>query len=128
MRPRRAAAACGFAMGMERIVLLMKEYQFVAPARPADAYIVYAGDGTAAPALRLAESLRNAGLIVLMHAGGGNFKTQMKKADASGARFAIIIGPEELAAGEVSLKPLRTAGAQVRVAPTRVAGIIQQSV
>ncbi|TMH51772.1 MAG: histidine--tRNA ligase, partial [Betaproteobacteria bacterium] len=53
-------------------------------------------------------------------------KTQMKKADASGARFAIIIGPEELAAGEVSLKPLRAADAQVRVAPARVAGIIQQ--
>ncbi len=123
----KAAPACGFAMGVERIALLMKEYQFVVPARPADAYIVYDGEGTAAPALRLAESLRDAGLIVLMHAGGGNFKAQMKKADASGARFAIIIGPEELAAGEVSLKPLRTAGAQVRVAPTRVAGIIQQS-
>ena len=63
-----------------------------------------------------------------MHAGGGNFKTQMKKADASGARFAIIIGPEELAAGEVSLKPLRATEAQVRIAPTRIAGIIQQSV
>jgi histidyl-tRNA synthetase len=62
-----------------------------------------------------------------MHAGGGSFKTQMKKADASGARFAIIIGPEELAAGEVSLKSLRAADAQVRVAPARVAGIIQQS-
>jgi histidyl-tRNA synthetase len=123
----KAAPACGFAMGVERIVLLMKEYQFVAPARPADAYIVYVGDGTAAQALRLAESLRDAGLVVLMHAGGGNFKTQMKKADSSGARFAIIIGPEELAAGEVSLKPLRAADAQVRIAPTRVAEIIQQS-
>ena len=50
------------------------------------------------------------------------------RADSSGARFAIIIGPEELAAGEVSLKPLRAADAQVRIAPTRVAGIIQQSV
>jgi histidyl-tRNA synthetase len=123
----KAAPACGFAMGVERIVLLMKEYQFVVPARSADAYVVYAGDGTAAQALRLAENLRDAGLIVLMHAGGGNFKAQMKKADASGARFAIIIGPEELAAGEVSLKPLRAADAQVRVAPTRVAAIIQQS-
>src|SRR6266705_2526158 len=122
----KAAPACGFAMGVERIVLLMKEYQFVAPARPADAYIVHVGDGTAAQALRLAESLRDAGLMVLMHAGGGNIKTQMKKADASGARFAIIIGPEELAAGEVSVKPLRAADAQIRVAPARVAGIIQQ--
>jgi len=122
----KVAPACGFAMGVERIVLLMKEYQFVAPARPADAYIVHVGDGTAAQALRLAESLRDAGLMVLMHAGGGNIKTQMKKADASGARFAIIIGPEELAAGEVSVKPLRAADAQIRVAPARVAGIIQQ--
>jgi histidyl-tRNA synthetase len=122
----KAAPACGFAMGVERIVLLMKEYQFAAPARPADAYVVYVGDGTAVQALRLAESLRDAGLIVLMHAGGGSIKTQMKKADASGARFAIIIGPEELAADEVSLKPLRAAGAQVRVAPARVAGIIRQ--
>src|SRR5256886_2464952 len=122
----KAAPACGFAIGVERIVLLMKEYQFVAPARSADAYIVYVGDVTAAQALRLAESLRGAGLITLMHAGGGNIKTQMKKADASGARFAIIIGPEELAAGEVSLKPLRATDGQVRVAPARVAGIIQQ--
>src|SRR5205814_109868 len=77
-------------------------------------------------------------LQALLHAAGigfvvdprlvRGFEATMKKADASGARFAIIIGPEALAAGEVSLKPLRAADAQVRIAPTRVAGIIQQSV
>jgi histidyl-tRNA synthetase len=104
----------------------MQEYQFAAPTRAADAYIVHAGDGTATQAFRLAESLRDAGLAVLMHAGGGSFKTQMKKADLSGARFAIIIGADELAAGEVSLKPLRATGDQLRVPAQRAVQIIRQ--
>jgi len=122
----KAAPACGFAIGVERIVLLMQEYQFATPPRAADAYIVHAGDGTAKEAFRLAESLRDAGLAVLMHAGGGSFKAQMKRADASGARFAIIIGADELAAGEVSLKPLRESGNQLRASVQRAVQIIQR--
>ncbi len=53
------------------------------------------------------EALRAAGVAVQMHAGGGSFKSQFKKADASGARFALVFGSDELARGEVALKPLR---------------------
>ena len=56
--------------------------------------------------------MRDAGLAVVLHAGGGSFKSQMKKADGSGARFAIILGETEVAAGKVSLKDLRHAGEQ----------------
>jgi histidyl-tRNA synthetase len=122
----KGAPACGFGMGVERIVLLLQEHKVAAPTRLADAYIVYAGEGTGAQAFRVAEDLRDVGLAVLMHAGSGGLKAQMKKADASGARFAIIIGAEELAAGEVSVKPLRGPGDQVRVLPQRAAQLIQQ--
>jgi histidyl-tRNA synthetase len=59
-------------------------------------------------AVRVAENLRDNGIDVLFHCGGGNFKTQMKKADASGAPLAVIIGDDEAALGEASLKPLRS--------------------
>ncbi len=91
------------------------------PAAPADAYVVL-GDAAALPrATALAEALRAAGLAVLLHAGGkeglGSFKAQFKRADASGARFALIVGSDELARGEVSVKPLREAGAEQRRRP-----------
>ena len=59
------------------------------------------------------EALREAGVAVQMHAGGGSFKSQFKKADASGARFALVFGADELARGEVAVKPLRGDGEQV---------------
>jgi histidyl-tRNA synthetase len=74
-----------------------------------DCYLVWAGEGLAAPALELAEQLRNSsGLRVIQHCGGGSFKTQLKRADRSGARFALILGEQEWAAGSVQVKPLRT--------------------
>ena len=63
------------------------------------------------------EVLRAAGVGVLMHAGGGSMKSQFKKADASGARFALIFGDDELARGEVAVKPLRDGGAEQRSVP-----------
>ena len=59
---------------------------------------------------------------MVLHCGGGSFKSQMKKADASGARFALIIGDDEAAAGEVTLKPLREMGEQVRMTVDEAAG------
>jgi histidyl-tRNA synthetase len=64
----------------------------------------------------VAEQLRDAGLAVVLHCGGGGFKAQMKKADASGARFAVIIGDNEAQAGMVTLKSLRVAAEQRTVA------------
>jgi histidyl-tRNA synthetase len=107
--------ACGFAFGTERLVLLLRESEIIPPAQAPDAYLVYAGDRAVMYAVKLAEAMRDAGLVILMHCGGGSFKSQMKKADASGARFAIIAGDDEVEAGDLSLKPLRETGEQERI-------------
>jgi histidyl-tRNA synthetase len=111
----KPAPACGFAMGVERLLALLQEQAFVPPVLAPDAYILHLGDQADRMAIPVAEQLRDAGLMVVMHCGGGSFKSQMKKADASGARFAIIIGEEEAEAGEVSVKPLRDGGEQSRM-------------
>lgn len=111
----RPAPACGFAMGIERLLALLTDTgQRVEEPAP-HAYIVHVGDAAARFARQVGERLRDAGLRVVTHGGGGSFKSQMKKADASLARYAILIGEEEAAAGEVSLRPLREAGEQRRL-------------
>ena len=112
----KPAPACGFAMGVERLLALMSEVGVLPPAAAADVYLVNVGEAAARFALQAGESLRDAGLDVLMHGGGGSFKSQMKRADASGARHAVIIGDDEAAAGEVTVKPLRGEGEQQRLA------------
>ena len=110
----KATPACGFAMGVERLIALIKE-SGGEPAAPApDVYLVHQGDAAARLAFRVAEGLRDDGLDVLLHCGGGSFKSQMKKADASGATFAVIIGDDEAATGEVQLKSLRQEGVEQR--------------
>ena len=109
----RPTPAIGWALGMERLVELVRDN---APAEPAPhAYIVPLGDAAEATALALAEQLRDhvAGLRVLTHCGGGSLKAAMKKADKSGAAVALIIGEQELAAGQVLVKPLRSGGEQL---------------
>jgi len=98
--------ACGFALGVERLILLLQDSGTVARATPL-AYIVHVGDAAAALAGRAAELLRDAGHAVVLNAGGGSFKAQMKRADVSGAQYAILIGDDEAAAGTASVKPLR---------------------
>jgi histidyl-tRNA synthetase len=107
--------ASGFAFGTERLVLLLQEQKISAPIRNPDVYIVNLGNDAVKHAFRIAEQLRDAGVFVLMHCAEGSFKSQMKKADASGARFAMIIGDDEAAAGDLSLKPLREGGEQSRL-------------
>ena len=112
----KPAQGVGFAAGVERLIALLRDGgRPVDIAQPA-AYVVSQGEGTGEFALLLAEALRAQGHAVVQHAGGGSFKSQMKKADASGARFALIVGEDELKAGEVTVKPLRGAGAQFRAA------------
>src|SRR5205085_406654 len=106
---------CGFAFGTERLALLLREQGIAAPAPAPDAYLIHAGEGAITHAFNLAERMRDAGLRVVTHCGGGSFKSQMKRADASNARFAIIIGDVEAAAGDLSLKPLREPGEQQRL-------------
>lgn len=111
----KPAPACGFAMGVERLLALMHECgKEIEPLFP-DAYIVHQGEQATSFAWKTAEFLRETGCQVILHCGGGSFKSQMKKADASGARYAIIIGDDEASAGEVTLKPMRLAADQARV-------------
>ena len=107
----KAAPACGFAMGIERLIALIKDAGGE-PAAPApDVYMVHQGEAASRLAFRVAEGLRDQGIAVLLHCGGGSFKSQMKKADGSGATFAVIVGDDEAATGEAQLKPLREEGA-----------------
>ncbi len=115
--------ACGFAMGVERLIALIRESggEPNAPASggepnaPApDVYLVHQGDAASRMAFRVAEGLRDQGINVLQHCGGGSFKSQMKKADGSGAAFAVIIGDDEAATGEAQLKVLREEGVAQR--------------
>jgi histidyl-tRNA synthetase len=98
--------ACGFGIGLERVFLLMQEYGVVVDDAP-DVYLVNVGELAEQAAFAMAERLRQAGLQVVLHAGGGSFKSQMKKADRSQARYAIILGDVEVNTQQLGLKPMR---------------------
>ncbi|MCE9790779.1 histidine--tRNA ligase [Shewanella indica] len=107
--------AVGFAMGLERIVLLLETLELNADvAAEVDVYVTAMGDDCVIEAMKIAQELREklSKLKVMSHCGGGNFKKQMKRADKSGAGFALIIGETELANNKVAVKPLRGDGAQ----------------
>jgi histidyl-tRNA synthetase len=110
----KPAPAVGFGMGLERLLLLLDEAGIVAPVGAPDAYAVLPDLASLAPAMLTIEALRSAGVNVTMHAGGHSMKSQFKRADASGARYALVFGVDEVARGEVALKPLRSAGAPQR--------------
>ena len=112
----------GFAAGIERLIALLRDSGRAAPPRFPDAYLVYQGEGAPAYAFTLGDELRAAGFAVVLHAGGGGLKSQMKKADASGAALALIVGEDEIRAGVVSVKPLRDAREQQRVTRAELAG------
>lgn len=114
--------ACGFAIGLERM-LALREAQTSAELPAADIYLVHAQ--SAEFAFQASEMLRDQGLQVILHCGGGSFKSQMKKADASGARYAVIIGEAELATGTVVLKNLRETGEQQHVKIAAIGAIIK---
>lgn len=114
------APACGWAMGMERVIELMKEQNLASDHEPGcDIYVLHQGGDTQTEALVIAERLRSAGMDVILHCAPdgqvASFKSQMKKADASGASYAVIIGPDELSAGQAQIKDLRRDGAQQAV-------------
>lgn len=125
----RHTPAVGFAMGVERLVLLLEELDVVpAAARQlVDVYMIAIGDENLAPAMAVAETLRSdAGIKVQLHCGGGSFKSQMKKADRSGAHLALLMGSEEREAGEVAVKPLRSAAGQIRLPIEKLAQALKQ--
>jgi len=107
--------AVGFAMGMERLLALMETLNLVPQDKAMDAYMVRLGDKAERQGLRFAEKLRDVipTLKLQVNMDGGNFKNQFKKADKSGADFAIILGEDEVNRGEVGIKPLRNGLEQV---------------
>jgi len=115
----KPAPACGFAMGIERLLALWQDQGHRHEPPAPDAYLVHQGEAAGRFAFRVAEHLRSAGFSIHLHCGGGSFKSQMKKADSSGAQIALIVGDDETAAEAVSVKLLRSGfdqpATQVRV-------------
>ena len=113
----KATPAVGFGLGLERLLLLLETLGVAADTPVPDVYAIVPEPAQLPAILPALEALRAAGVAVQMHAGGGSFKSQFKKADGSGARFALVFGGDELARGEVSVKPLRAEGAEQFLRP-----------
>jgi histidyl-tRNA synthetase len=104
----KATPAVGFAMGLERLVLMLETLELTDVRRSVDVYVVTAGEGTMLAGMKLAEQLRESvpGIRVMNHFGGGNFKKQFKRADKVGAVVALVLGENEVADNTVVLKDL----------------------
>ena len=113
----KATPACGWAMGMERVLELMKVSGSLPDAAPlCDVFVLHQGGETLSTAMIIAERLRSAGIDVILFCPpdgqSASFKSQMKKADSSGAGYAVIVGPDELTQNIAQLKDLRSSGEQ----------------
>jgi len=110
--------AAGFAMGVERLVALLMETGVTPPVVAPHAYMIVAGEAAEQQAMALAETLRDGipHLRLTVNCGGGSFKSQFKKADKSGAQYALLLGEDEMVRGEIGIKSLR---------PTPLGGSIQ---
>lgn len=117
----KSSPGVGFAMGLDRLSLMLAEK--MESSKDADIYVVSQGNAARARALRLAESIRDqlSGGKVVVHCGDGKFKSQMKKADASGADLALVLGEDEIAAGTVGIKLLREGGEQSTISQETLA-------
>src|SRR5690606_21609225 len=121
----------GFAMGVERVVELIRQAGSLPPPAAPDVYVIASGERAVRAALALLERLRDAlpAVAFEMNHGGGNFKAQFRRADRSGARLALVLGDDELERGVAALKPLRNAGVQAEVAlaelATRLPGTLE---
>ncbi len=111
----KPAPACGFAMGIERLLALWQEQGHRHDAPAPDAYLVHQGTAASRFAFRVAEQLRSAGFAIHQHCGGGSFKSQMRKADQSLAPVALVIGDDEAAGELVTLKQLRADAPQQQI-------------
>ena len=122
----KACPAVGFAIGIERLMLLLEANEVAIPQQQADVYVIHQGEAAARNAFTVARQLRAAGLNVIYHGGTGSFKSQFKKADQSGARFAVVIGEGEVATQTANLKTLtgEQQGAQQTLAQDQLAQVI----
>jgi histidyl-tRNA synthetase len=106
--------ACGFGIGLERIILLLEDMGVILQNEP-NIYLVNLGDTAQNYALKLSETLRSHGLKVVLNSGGSSFKSQMKRADKSGAAFAVILGDDEMKEGVAQVKFLRVENQQSKM-------------
>jgi histidyl-tRNA synthetase len=127
----KSTPGVGFAMGVERLVLLLETLELLpeSVSQNADIYLVSMGQGALSVLFRLADQLREAlpDAVVQTHCGGGSFKSQLKKADKSGAQVALIMGEDEFGSGEVIVKPLRSGHQQATVPLGQVLAQVTQS-
>ncbi len=109
--------AIGFAMGIERLLLLLEQLDSLPLTNNVDVYMIRVGVEAEKEGLRLAEQIRNEipGIKLQVNCAGGSFKSQFKKADKSGADYSIILGDDEISRGEISIKPLRTKEEQINL-------------
>ncbi len=123
----RATPAIGFAMGLERLVLLLERLALQPDGDGAHGYLVLVGERARREGLLLSEWLRCElpALRLVMHCDGGSFKSQFKRADKSGARFALILGEDEIIRGEIGIKPLRGDGEQQVLAQADLAAYLK---
>ncbi|CAM3748809.1 histidine--tRNA ligase [Bordetella tumulicola] len=125
----KPAPAVGFAIGMERLLDLWEQSAPAVATAECDVYVVHQGEPAQRLAARVGEQLRDAGLAVIVHAGSASFKSQFKRADASGARVAVILGSDEVAAQTASVKFLRadaaSEAAQQQVPLDRLADVLK---
>jgi histidyl-tRNA synthetase len=121
----KPAPAMGFAMGIERLLALVQEDGMALPKATLDVYMVHQGELASHMASTVAEQLRDAGWRVVLHCGGGSFKSQMKKADGSGAVVAVVIGDDEAQANQVSVKPMQ-GGEQIKVGVDQLGATIRK--
>jgi histidyl-tRNA synthetase len=124
----RPTPAVGFAMGIERLVLLLQQLQL--PDNAPHIYLIMVGDEAVQQGFRLAETLRDAlpKLRLLTHCGGGRFKSQFKRADKSGAKFALVLGEDEVAKQQVTLKYLREKQPQISLAQSELADYLLEQI
>ena len=126
----KSTPAVGWAMGVERMILLLQEMQ-QEPAglgQQADVYLAHMGDAASLRTMQLAEQLRSdiAGLRLLWHCGGGSLKNQMKRADRCGAKLVLIMGEDELAQGQIQLRPLQGQGEQQSISLDQVSAYVAE--
>ncbi|MEW8539245.1 MAG: histidine--tRNA ligase [Candidatus Thiodiazotropha endolucinida] len=128
----RATPAVGFAMGLERLIAMLETLDLKEQLPVPDVYLVMMGDRASREGVLLAERLRSAlpTLRLISHCGGGTFKNQLKKTDRSQARYALVLGEDEVARREIGLKPMRSEGKQEQIAlsqlETRLAELINR--
>ena len=123
----RANYAVGFAMGIERLLALIETSANIPVTRTVDVYMIRVGETAEREGLRFAEVIRNEapGLKLQVNCGGGSFKSQFKKADKSGAEYAVILGDDEVSRGEVSIKSLRDQQEQQTLSRQQMCAFLQ---